>query len=371
MQENIIHEDEIDLRELLKTLWNKRKFICIFTFIITLLAIVFVLIKTPIYEAQAIIQIGSIEEKPLENSSILEKKLNIVFNIGRPDNNISLDHPIVSKAISIKKLRDIVSITTQGYDNKWATKKINEVLNFITKEYQQKIDEYIFDINSQIKNKQHQLVKINEIEVVDLDNEIKKLKTQKLPLLEKKIDFLKNTTLKLIENKLAFNQQKIEEYEQNIKQIGKKRAINGTQALINSTQILSNQNLILSLQNRIEDLKKEKQNIIEIKLKELIDQKTNLTEDRLRQLLATKNIIIKEKIQNLQDDIRKLEYKKSQNNIKQSQIVGKIITNDFPAKPKKKLIVVVAFVTAFMLSIFLVFFMEFLKGFKEEEIQTT
>jgi uncharacterized protein involved in exopolysaccharide biosynthesis len=54
-------------------------------------------------------------------------------------------------------------------------------------------------------------------------------------------------------------------------------------------------------------------------------------------------------------------------NYKNTQVVGKIITNDYPIKPKKKLIVVVAFVTAFILSVFLVFFMEFIKGFKEEE----
>jgi uncharacterized protein involved in exopolysaccharide biosynthesis len=48
-------------------------------------------------------------------------------------------------------------------------------------------------------------------------------------------------------------------------------------------------------------------------------------------------------------------------------VVGEYIAKDYPIKPKKRLIVTVAFVTGFILSIFLVFFIEFIKGFKEEE----
>ena len=44
MQENkILNEDEIDLRELFKTIWDKRFFIIIFTFIITLISFIYVL----------------------------------------------------------------------------------------------------------------------------------------------------------------------------------------------------------------------------------------------------------------------------------------------------------------------------------------
>ena len=37
-QNKILNEDEIDLRELFKTIWDKRFFIIIFTFIITLIS---------------------------------------------------------------------------------------------------------------------------------------------------------------------------------------------------------------------------------------------------------------------------------------------------------------------------------------------
>ena len=47
--------------------------------------------------------------------------------------------------------------------------------------------------------------------------------------------------------------------------------------------------------------------------------------------------------------------------------VGEITISDTPINtPKKKLIVIVAFITGFILSIFLVFFLAFVKGLKEE-----
>jgi uncharacterized protein involved in exopolysaccharide biosynthesis len=52
-------------------------------------------------------------------------------------------------------------------------------------------------------------------------------------------------------------------------------------------------------------------------------------------------------------------------NYKNTETVGNIMTNDYPIKPKKTLIVVVAFVTGIILSIFLVFFLEFIRNEKE------
>ena len=62
-----------------------------------------------------------------------------------------------------------------------------------------------------------------------------------------------------------------------------------------------------------------------------------------------------------------LDYKYKLNNIIKTHIIGKIQINDYPIKPKKKLIIIVAFITGFILAIFLVFFIEFIKGIKEKE----
>lgn len=53
--------------------------------------------------------------------------------------------------------------------------------------------------------------------------------------------------------------------------------------------------------------------------------------------------------------------------IRPTQIVGEIETLEKPIKPKKALIVIVAFITSLMLSIFLVFFLEFINGMRKKE----
>ena len=50
-----------------------------------------------------------------------------------------------------------------------------------------------------------------------------------------------------------------------------------------------------------------------------------------------------------------------------TQVVGKVTVDTEPIKPKKKLIVIVAFISGLMLSIFLSFFLEFIKGTKNND----
>ncbi|HIQ47942.1 MAG TPA: hypothetical protein EYH57_10050, partial [Sulfurovum sp.] len=53
--------------------------------------------------------------------------------------------------------------------------------------------------------------------------------------------------------------------------------------------------------------------------------------------------------------------------IKMTQVVGEITVGETPIKPKKKLIIIVAFITGLMLSVFLAFFLEFIAGMRREE----
>ena len=53
--------------------------------------------------------------------------------------------------------------------------------------------------------------------------------------------------------------------------------------------------------------------------------------------------------------------------MKPTHIVGEIETLEKPIKPKKILIVVVAFITGLMFSVFLAFFLEFMSGMRKEE----
>ena len=84
VQENkILNEDEIDLRELFKTIWDKRFFIIIFTFIITLISFIYVLLKnpTPVYEGILSVQIGEIQSENFGNR-IIETPQNLSYILG-------------------------------------------------------------------------------------------------------------------------------------------------------------------------------------------------------------------------------------------------------------------------------------------------
>jgi len=57
--------------------------------------------------------------------------------------------------------------------------------------------------------------------------------------------------------------------------------------------------------------------------------------------------------------------------MKPTKVVGEIEVLENPIKPKKGLIIIVAFITGLMLSVFLVFFLEFMEGMKKEEDSET
>ena len=79
---------------------------------------------------------------------------------------------------------------------------------------------------------------------------------------------LKNVELKSINKKIEFNQQKLKEYQNDANRISNQTSTDNSQNMLMAIQLLNTQNLILSLQNGIENLIKEKENLINLKLKD-------------------------------------------------------------------------------------------------------
>jgi len=239
-----IEEDEIDLRELFKTIWDKKVFIVIFTAIVTVAAIVYALMKTPIYEAKMVVEIGIINStngsnnnnnnNNIENPNNLIKRLQMMYM-----NNISNEQSSTVTDISlVKGTANLVEITVQAIDNSLAKQKLDDIIKDVKQVHDSKIADYKSLINTNINN----------------------LKQQRAELEDEKNRF------------------------------------EGSQALKYELTTTLNQ-LSLSI---------------------------------------------------------------SSYNITPTKMLDEIMTNESPIKPKKKLIVVVAFVTGFILSIFVVFFMQFI-----------
>jgi len=167
-----------------------------------------------------------------------------------------------------------------------------------------------------------------------LENVLKYVKTKykykvtdNIEILEERAKQMKKE-LASINSRIDTYSDKIKKYEQNIKIINKKRVNNKAQETLFALEELNNQRLIQSLQDKIEALQLQKQKIRNIQLKRV---KLEMTEPYTRN----------------------------------TRVLGTIEVKENPVAPNKKLIIVVAFVTGIILSVFLIFFKEFIKGFKD------
>jgi len=290
-----MEEDEIDLRELWKTLMNRKLFIIIFTSIVTIGAVIWAMTRTPIYEVKSNVQIGFIGKDLIADPDTLVKTANLVFNV---EDKISTKEEFISEVSSIstyKKLKNFIEIKTQAISNDEALAKNREVVSYIQNKYKSKIDQYI--LNNNIKSIQIQIKNLENLETKNLKRQIELLKSQKIVKIDEKIKFNKIIKLNSIKEKIRFHTEKLKEYSKAVNQLySKNKDTSDTTALtISSIQMVNYQNLILNSQNKIEDLKinletinneiipnlkREKKNIQDVTIKDLqlkIDNIKNVT----------------------------------------------------------------------------------------------
>ncbi|WNL17454.1 Wzz/FepE/Etk N-terminal domain-containing protein [Arcobacter cryaerophilus gv. pseudocryaerophilus] len=304
MQENrCIQEDEIDLKELFKTIWAKKIFIVIFTLVVTILAGFYAYSKTPIYEAKALLEIGEYKKNPVDDAVALEKKLSTIFI--DMEKNLKDKTSQISNISVVKGLKNFLEIKSESTSNEEAKNEILKVLTFVQNEHEKILD----DVKKQ-----------KEMELRNIDLQISDIKSKSVDLIDKKIENnIKN--LKSLEEQLK-------QIDENLKKID---TLNPSLAAL---KLMEKRDITNSI------------NTITIQNFELESKKDELLTTTLYKLEESKKII---------------ELSLLPHNYKNTQIVGEIMTNDFPTKPKKILIVAVAFVTGFIISIFLVFLFNFIK----------
>ena len=422
-EKNCIQEDEIDLRELFNTLYQYKVFIISFTIFITLIAAIYAYTKTPIYEVKSNVQIGYIGNNLIDDSAIIVKKLNIIFNI---DDKPQTKNKFISEVSSIttnKKLNNFIEIKTQAITNDDSLKKNKEVVNYLQQIYAPKINQYIINTKDSIKDLEQRIKNIDNFETKNVQRQIELLKTQKIAKINEKISLFKEQDIKRIQRKIKllktqnitkinekikfyqkikiltlktkikFHVKKLKEYTKAVNNLYKnnQNTKDTTALTISSIQMVNYQNLILNSQNKIEDLKiainkinnetlpnlqREKNNILNITIKDLeqkIDniknitiadlqkQKENIQNDSIRKLEHQLTVALPNKKMKLKEQIEQLKFNMSLQNLQNSQVVGHYIVHDYPVKPKKKLIIIVAFVTGFILSVFLVLLYTFIR----------
>lgn len=307
MQENKnLIEDEIDLRELFQIIWNKKILIIFFTLFITIISGFYIYSKTPIYEVKSYVQIGFIDKEILEDSIFIEQKLRVIFSMD--DFNIelnNLENGIVSSIRQIKNVKNLLEIKTEAYSNQVALTKNKEVLNYLQNLYEPKIEQYKVIINNDILNTKREINFIQE-------------------------------KMKSIYEKILLNTDSLNNYIKEVNKLNKTlESDKSSSSLVISIQLLNYQNLIANTQNEIKDLELQ-----------IIELKTRTTQ--------------------LNEKIEILSFKKSEQNLSNMRLIGEYILNNNPIKPKKSLTIAVSFISGFIVSIFLVFLLNFINNSRKE-----
>lgn len=125
-----IHENEIDLRDLFKIIWDKKFFILIFTFLVTFMSLVYVFFKNPVplYQGTLLVEIGFVQSKEfgerfMDNANSLSKIVSTKFNI---------------TATPVRKTTNLINISSTSTNKEDILKDIMNVLDFIKNRHEKK-----------------------------------------------------------------------------------------------------------------------------------------------------------------------------------------------------------------------------------------
>ena len=346
MQNNTqqIEEDKIDLRELFSVLKRRKKLIWSVTAFFTLLALIYVLVATPWWQVNATLEIGKYidtktgKEIYLEKGTGVSERLKVKYidiykHIKDRDTKIEFIK-------SSKKNPQFISISALGKDNQLALSEIQKVIDDLQNRHQKIIDEIIAKKQSELDGIDREIFQIKQHKMVNIIEKIDYTKKVELPAIDKKIATVESDLKKSIKQK--------EEAVKNLSSLNNEASL----AALRMAQIQGLEYKISANEMKLIDFNTQKQKALSTTLPDLARV--------LEQLKKIDLVELQEK--------RKLTMLSMQShNYHNTEIVGNIITQDKPVKPKKTLIVIVAFITGLMLSVFLAFLLEFLRGKKEEE----
>ncbi|KLE11789.1 hypothetical protein AF80_00125 [Aliarcobacter butzleri L355] len=132
--EKYLQEDEIDLRELFKTLWKHKIFILVFTSMVTFIALIYVLLKNPIpiYQGKMYLEIGQIQDKNFAPMSI-EKVTDLAYILNlefRVNSNIP------------KNTFNLIEITFDNVDKNVINETLKKVKDFVIEKHKKLISFY-------------------------------------------------------------------------------------------------------------------------------------------------------------------------------------------------------------------------------------
>jgi len=229
-----IQEDKIDLRELFAVLKRRKKMIWSVTALFTLLAVVYALVKTPMYEARALIEIGNYKSVKnrilLDESSQLSKKLNILF-IDVYKNTKDKESEITSISVP-KGQKSFLEVKALAISNKKAKEEIQKLLTYTQGKHQKILDDVKWR---------------RELEIRNIEIRINDIKTKEVKLIDKKIALTKDS--------IAASQKELLALEESLKNMKNANSAFVALQLIQKRDSVQN---IARLENKLIDIQNKK-----------------------------------------------------------------------------------------------------------------
>jgi uncharacterized protein involved in exopolysaccharide biosynthesis len=276
--------------------------------------------KTPIYEATALVEIGNYKNNNNNNNNNnnvlvdsvpeLVKKLNLLFiEIVKNEKNKTAS---ITSILTSKGVTGFLEINSEAMSNESSISEINKVVNYI--------------------QSKHQIIM----------NDVKNRRKLEIKNIQSRIDNIKNKEIKLLTQKINAQQGNLDNYRNQLnKMITNIVDISKTDPALTALKLMEKRDISTFVAE------------LNLQLMDMRDKRDTLETTTINDFIERKKLV---------------ESMLLPHNYKNSEVIGKVITNDYPIKPKKKLIVAVAFIAGFILSIFLVFIMNAFRKEKNEKI---
>ena len=247
-------DDEIDLIELLRTLYSSKKLIIIVTLAFSLLAFIYTTQKEVEYQSTVILEVGSYdlsngEKKLVEPVSSLIKKLKInqisqqsdeLNYKSIEDHFLQINYTSPSPELNENSIKEAIKFSQDSY-----MKTLDNIVNSFSDGIKAKELQIDFLINSSLSNKEsRQLEVINEINEIDSKVDLDKIK---INFLSKLLITQKNDLI--LEDQLMTLQAKVKELEK------KKESLERKIILIDSSDIVGNE--VFEFKQEINSLEKQ------------------------------------------------------------------------------------------------------------------
>ncbi|WP_457593298.1 Wzz/FepE/Etk N-terminal domain-containing protein [Hydrogenimonas sp.] len=404
-------EESVDLYELWQIL-KKRKFTVLTTVgLFFLVALLYLVIAKPTYEAKVTIEIGkhltkgndgTLVAKYFDSAKALKEYMDVKYDTAGKYRDKNTTTYINGIAIPKKSGGEgFLTIGAMGNDNDRAIEMLKKPLDEIMAKHKAYFETLVQKKKSAIENLKREIDYDKKILLPQLQKNLELLQSVELKKINEKISLVKSIDLKKIAERIKLLEKiEIPTLQEKIKQnnavISKKEsAIKAMQkeilrvakqdpalATMTSMQMANLQNDIGRLKIKNIDLESQIKKIKEETIPNLKKQKTRILQETIPNLEVQKRRLLEEVIPRKEADIEKLlsitipqkliRIEEISTSMKEpylvmTHVVGKIYTHDYPVKPKKKLIIAIALVTGLMLGIFLAFFLEFIAKKPEEK----